>query len=372
MTKYNKLFPILLGVLLFACKQQTNQQGQVGQGAVILEKFEPADGECILFVGQDLGAIGGFEGYSDGYLDHFEIPGGFTMYTNFRPGDTSYGHVYRGLDGVKTTDNWGSGDCNMQMQIDNPKFKNSALAIGLELVNHDSATAYGVHDSLILELGKWINGLGERPVFLRIGYEFDAPDWNNYDKEHYKAAFKHIKTVYDSMGIDNIAYVWQSKGFGSTEEELAEWYPGDEHVDWCGYTHFVWGVKGGKPMIDFARKHNKPVFIAEATPMLFQGDTLPQDCFLDNPEHAKQAWETWFVDFFKVVEENPDVVKAISYINVDWPSQAMWENNPPFKHIDSRIQVSPLIKENWMKEISKEKYLKASPDLFNHLWGQKK
>ena len=52
-------------------------------------KFEPADGECLFFIGQDLGAIGGLENYSDGYCDHFDIPAGFTVYTNFSPGAES-------------------------------------------------------------------------------------------------------------------------------------------------------------------------------------------------------------------------------------------------------------------------------------------
>ena len=32
-------------------------------------KFEPEDGKCLLFVGQDMDAIGGLKAYSDGYCD---------------------------------------------------------------------------------------------------------------------------------------------------------------------------------------------------------------------------------------------------------------------------------------------------------------
>lgn len=359
------VYVIMFTLIITSC----NQISVNNLNSASREKFEPEDGKCILFIGQDMGAIGGLDDYNDGYFDHFDIPGGFTMYTNFRPGDESFGHTHKGLDGVRTTDNWGSGDCNMQMQLDDPDFKNCVLAIGLELVNHDSLTAVGEHDSLIIELGKWIQGLGERPVFLRIGYEFDAPDWNNYNPTHYKNAFRRIRTMYDSIGIENIAYVWQSKGWGTTEEEFEGWYPGDEYVDWCGYTHFVWGVEGGKPMIDFARKRGKPVFIAEATPMIFIENTDPTDCFLDNPEQATHAWNSWFEPFFKVIHENPDVVKAISYISVDWPSQTMWENNSPFKFIDSRLHINDSIKQAWIEEMNKETYVKASDDLFDKLWG---
>lgn len=360
------LLSSLLAIFIIACKSPLENSQHTERA-----KFEPADGEVLLFIGQDLGALGGLEDYNDGYFDHFQTPGGFTMYTNFRPGDESYGHSYKGLDGLKTTDDWGSGKCNMQMQIEDPDFANSALAIGLELVNHDSATAYGVHDSMIVELANWVKNLGSRPVFLRIGYEFDAPDWNHYDYEHYKKAFRRVKTMFDSIGVENYVSVWQSKGFGSDTTELLKYYPGDEYVDWFSYTHFVWGVEGGQPMVDLARRYGKPVLIGEATPMVFQGDTLPQDCFLDNHKQAMHAWESYFMPFFKMIDDNPDVIKAISYISVDWPTQKMWENNSPFKYVDSRLHVNDSIKARWNRITGQDKYLKASPELFDYLWGKK-
>jgi hypothetical protein len=363
------MFLIVAGIF-FTCNDHKDKTQT--QTDTIRAKFEPEDGKCILFIGQDLGAIGGLEDYNDGYADHFDLPGGFTMYTTFMPGVESFGFTYKGLDGVTTTDNWGSGDCNMQMQIDDPNFKDMALAIGLQFVDHDSLTAVGAHDDLIIKLGEWIKTLDNRPVFLRIGYEFDAPDWNHYDSVYFKQVFRRVRSMFDSLEVKNVAYVWQSKGWGTTEDEFNAWYPGDDYVDWCGYTHFVWGVEGGKPMIDFARKHNKPVFIAEATPMIFQGDTLPQECFLTDTAQANHAWESWFIPFFNTIHENQDVVKAISYINVNWPSQAMWENSIPFKYIDSRLQVNPEIKQRWIEEVSKDLYLKASPTLFNYLWGEEK
>lgn len=330
-------------------------------------KYEPEDGEVILFIGQDLEAIGGLEKYNNGYMDHFKTPGGFTMYTNFRTGDESYGHTYRGLDGVTTTDNWGSGDCNMQMQINDPDFDNMALAIGLELVKHDSLVALGEHDDMIIELAQWVKGLGKRPVFLRIGYEFDGFSWNFYKPENYVPAFRRVKDVFDSLQVENYATVWQSKGAGADSATIARFYPGDEYVDWCGYSHFAGAAEGAQVMIDFARAKGKPVFIAEATPMLTQADTLTIDCFLGNPDHAEQAWSQYFIPFFEKIDQNPDVVKAISYINIDWYNQAMWENNPPFKHVDSRLQESEMIRTKWNKIVGTKQYLHASDTLFTYL-----
>ena len=366
----------LSAILIFACNNTDNNQNNEEQSDTTAQtkraKFEPEDGKVLLFIGQDLGAVGGLEKYSDGYFDHFETPGGFTMYTKIRPGDTVFGFVCSGLSGLTTTDNWGSGDCNMQMQIDDPDFANCALAIGLELVNNDSLVAVGAHDSLVVALGKWIKGLGTRPVFLRIGYEFDGHDWNHYNREHYIASFKRIKDKYDEMGINNIAYVWQSTGWGSDLEELERWYPGDEYVDWVGYSFFA-RYEEALPMHEFSKKHKKPLFIAEATPTIgtdkIKTEGLTKKTWLGVPEEAEEAWEKWFVPFFKTINENTEV-KAISYINCNWQSQPMWEVNPTFKGIDSRLNLNEDIKKKWDKEISKDKYLKASPELFDYLWGK--
>lgn len=325
-------------------------------------RFEPSDGEVLLFVGQELEAIGGLERYNDGYMDHFEAPAGFTMYTNIQP-------MGKGLQGVHQTDNWGDGDSNMMLQLNDPDFENMALAIGLSMVGSAGKVARGELDNGIKILGGFIKSLGKRPVFLRIGYEFSG-EWNGYNREDYLTAFRRIVTQFRAMEVENVAFVWQSKGFGLNQEQLESWYPGDEYVDWFGFSFFNnWREV---QMIEFARKKSKPVFIAEATPTITNPDagqpgyTLETD--LDNPQQAQKAWEEWFLPFFDTINQNPDVVKAVSYINANWRIRPMWQTNPTFKNIDARLQQSPFITKMWNAEISKNKFLKADSGLFKTLW----
>ena len=331
-------------------------------------KFEPEDGKCILFVGQELEAIGGLEKWNDGYLDHFDTPGGFTMYTKIRPGDEEFGFTYSGLAGIHTTDDWGDSPSNMSLQLADEDFKNMALSIGLELVNHEKEVANGALDSLVVALGKWIKSLGERPVFLRIGYEFSGL-WNHYNREDYIASFRKIRKLYDKMGIENVAYVWQSHGSDEPMELLESWYPGDEYVDWCGYSFFAsWDQAN---MIEFARKKGKPVFIAEATPTITdpkeKGTGKTKETILSNAEQAQEAWDKWFIPFFNTIHENPDIVKAVSYINCHWKSHRMWFNNPTFQNVDARLHINEDIAKKWRVETNKDTYLKASPNLFSIL-----
>ncbi len=328
-----------------ATEQTTTEQST-------LAKYEPADGKCILFVGQDIGATGGGDTVK-GYVDYYDVPAGITIYTNIRPGDTSYGYTYNGLDGLISNADWGAGDCYADKLFSQERFKDCAVAIGLELVNHEQKVASGEHDSYIYSLGNWIRQSG-RPVFLRIGYEFDGHPWNHYEADAYVAAFRRIRDIFTAEGIDNVTYVWQSKGAGSTDEDLKNYYPGDEYVDWCAYSQFA----GGRcqKMIDLAREKGKPVLIAEATPMFRDAKSVQ----LDDPKDAEKAWNGWFADLFATINENPDVVKGVSYINCEWNSQKMWNSgNGIFGQIDARLQGSDEISAAWKEIIAGENFVKV-------------
>ena len=327
-----------------------------------LAKFEPEDGKILFFIGQDLEAVGGLKKYSDGYCDYFDMPAGITFYSNLSPGDESFGYYNKGNDGLKTKGNWGAGDSCGDYYLNNEKFNNALFSIGLSIVNHEKAIAKGKHDQLIIELAEWLKST-KRPVFLRIGYEFDGWDWNHYNRKHYLKSWQRIHAIFKDLKVNNVAFVWQSKGTGTNQDTLEEWYPGDELVDWCGYSYF------GNPdteMLTFARKHNKPVFIAEATPVR-EDDGLYFNSQLTHPDIAKKLWEEWFTPFFKTINDNSDVIKAFSYINVNWPSQPMWINNPTFQKVDSRIQMSDDVTTKWKDELAKPQYIKSSTTLFEDL-----
>ncbi|WP_430966524.1 glycoside hydrolase family 26 protein [Spongiimicrobium sp. 2-473A-2-J] len=365
-------------VLALSCGQK--KEGQHALEASVegmplvqnLAKFEPKDGEVLLFVGQELEAVGGLEAYNDGYLDHFERPAGWTTYTNINPGEESFGRVQEGLDGLFDTHDWGDNDYNATLQLQDEDFKDMALAIGLQFVNHEEKVADGTHDAYIDMLGKFLLSLGRRPVFLRIAYEFDGDPWNHYDRESTIKAYKRMVDRLRAMGVTNTAYVWQSTGFISGQEHLEGWYPGDDYVDWLGVSFFNrWKEI---EMFEFARKKGKPVFIAEATPTIsdYGGKLygLTKETQLGDPVQAQEAWDKWFVPFFKAIDENPDVVKAVHYINCHWDSHPMWKANPTFKGIDARLHLNDTIAKRWREITSQPRFIKSSPGLYDKLYNE--
>ena len=365
-------FIILFLVHTNSCSEKKSESAfdaQVNSDREI-SKFEPPGDQCLVFVGQELDAIGGVSDWENGYMDHFRKPAGFTMYTDLMPGSESFGFIHKGLDGLQTTDDWGDGPSNMSLQLQHDNFKHLLLAIGLDMKDgHESKVASGMHDELINRLGLFIKDLGPRPVFLRIGYEFDGHGWNNYDPESYVKAFRRIKDMFDDLGVKNVAYVWQSKGRGVTQEDLQKYYPGDEYVDWTGFSFFA-PDNENHPMIQFSRTKGKPIFIAEATPVIVPTDSdKAQALDFNDPTQSKLAWESWFIPFFRTIDNNRDVIKAFSYINCHWKSHEMWDEVNYFNKLDVRIQLDEELSKQWMDKLSEDTYLEGSEGLFEQLWG---
>ncbi|NME70640.1 glycoside hydrolase family 26 protein [Flammeovirga aprica] len=299
-------------------------------------KFIPSNGEKLLIIGQDLGAVGGLSSYTDGYIDAFDYyPSGVTTYTNIV-----------NLQGLSSKTNYGAGDVNAQKYLDESKFSNTTIAIGLYLVGEERNVINGNRDYNIRKLAKWIKN-SNRPVYLRIGYEFDGPH-NNYNPSNYIKMYQHIVDVFDEERVLNCDFVWQSDGV-HTVNTLNSYYPGDEYVDWMAFSYFAQGA--GNSLINFAKDKGKPVMIAEATPMGFDLEATRED-----------VWSKWFTPLFDLIDKNEEI-KALAYINVDWNAQPMWKDSG-INWGDSRIQANTSVFNNWKTETDDGTWLKSSSELF--------
>ncbi|MEM9361051.1 MAG: glycosyl hydrolase [Bacteroidota bacterium] len=367
----NILYFLFLFPIICLAQKEGVKEPTASNSTKTLAKFEPENG-VLLFVGQELEAVGGLENYTDGYLNHFPKPAGWTTYTSISPGEYSFGLRFQGLDGLWEMANWGDSDYNAHLQHLDSDYSNMIMAIGLSFINHEQKVADGTHDKYIDRLANFLLSIDNRPVFLRIAYEFDGDPWNHYDRKSTVKAYRRIVDKLRERGINNVAYVWQSTGYISNQEQLEGWYPGDDYVDWCGVSFFNrWKEI---EMFEFARKKGKPVFIAEATPTIFDyGGKLygtTKETQLGNPEQAEEAWQKWFLPFFDAIEKNSDVVKAVHYINCHWDSHPMWEENPTFKGIDARLHLSDSIGKRWLERTSKAPFILSSENLYEEIRGK--
>lgn len=298
-----------------------------GGSACATAKFEPPAGRILLIGGQNL------EDIQATIEASHQIPGGVMSYTSLAQ-----------AEGTETAYKAGDGTQHAQKLVE--LYPQSALQIGLWMVGDCGRIASGDLDSAIDRLGEWIRKTN-RPVYLRVGYEFDGPH-NHYPPKDYVKAYQRLVDRFRKNGITNVAFVWHSYG-SVASKDISPWYPGDSYVDWVGLSYFNQPQGYMKPVVEFAKLHQKPLMIGEASPWVMQ------------TKYAN-SWNLWFKPLFKFARENN--VKAISYISCDWNSMAQFAGQ---KWGDTRLQTSPEILKQWLSETSQATYLKASPELFKTL-----
>ncbi|GLS24935.1 glycosyl hydrolase [Marinibactrum halimedae] len=384
-----KLFgaALLSAALLSGCASQGTQP--VAES----DESKAITGEpVLLFLGQDTYTI-------DEY--HRTVPEdeleGVTLYTGVFQQATN-----ENFPGVYTPAHWDSGIIDFQKTLSD--FPSAALAIGLAFtdkpVDQDRIAkeiAEGKFDEPITRFAQTLRD-HQQPVYLRIGHEFDGP-WNQYHPASYKAAFRHIHDLLEQAGATNVKTVWHSatwpdKSLGGERasdydhqrpEMLNDWYPGDDVVDVVGVSVFyrdltVWTYtppdtpqRAQDQLLDFARAHHKPVMISEAAPQGYRIAELSRSPIMKNEPvsiSAEALWNEWYQPFFDFIDDNRDVITSVAYINTHWDSQFMWHCIPGGQagqpHCpsgfwgDSRVQVNPLIRERWLKEVlNPKKYLQA-------------
>jgi hypothetical protein len=228
------------------------------------------------------------------------------------------------------------------------KYHKAALQIGLYLGNSIDDAASGKLDANMDKLGDWIKS-ANRPIYLRVGYEFDFPE-NKYTPATYVKAFRRLRDRLDQRGVTNVAYVWHSYA-GPESAKLRDWYPGDEYVDCVAVSFFSTKQSNLETVAKFAREHGKPLMIAESCP---RG--------IDMPTKGPEALNTWFRPMFAYATRNN--VKAICYINRDWEASSHWRGKG---WGNSMIATNEAVKAAWLREVGAKRYLKGSDELFKLL-----
>lgn len=354
------------------------------------QKYLPPDGQTLLIIGQDLESISGYVDDGD-----FPTPGGTTAYISLYDCANPdayfpFGGLGEHLDGTAAPDiDWGSGPLNAHNCAFG--FPNSTLAIGLYMTeeffpNGLNLIASGSYDAEIKRLADFIAST-QIPVYLRIGYEFDGK-WNiGYENSsNFKSAYKHIVDVIRPIA-PNCEMVLQActspvddilEGY---HENIEDWYPGDEYVDWLGYSWFLNRQEQfdlTDEVIALARKQGKPVMVCESAPQGYDIANLQRkniNTMLDGvsgtgavAKTPQEIWDEWYEPYFTYIHDHADVVRAVAYINCNWDAQAKWAD--PYNEGywgDTRVQANETIKQLWLGEIESDFWLHGSDSLFSLL-----
>lgn len=217
-----------------------------------------------------------------------------------------------------------------------------SLNQGAATLHYDAAVASGSMDKQLADLCTGLKSL-DRPVFLRIGYEFNAP-WNGYAPDTYIAAFRHIATTLRACQANAVALVWDFAPAGGHNDYMS-FYPGDDFVDWWAINLFDAPDLTGPTTIHFlndAAAHRFPVMIGESTPRGIPVTT------------GAQAIHDWYQPYFDLIHRFPQI-KAFSYINWDWRIYPQWSTWG-----DARIQDNPAVQSFYLHELNDPIYQPAA------------
>ncbi|NVI87044.1 hypothetical protein HUX53_07125 [Actinomadura sp. BRA 177] len=129
----------------------------------------------------------------------------------------------------------------------------------------------GEYDDLIAKRARAVKDLG-KPVFLRWSRDMDRSSAGKrvHSPADYIAAWKHLREIFKEQQVDNVAWVWcpTARGFGGPD--AGSYYPGDDQVDWIcadaqpgGDYDYRDLSESVKLFMEWARKHKKPIMIAE-------------------------------------------------------------------------------------------------------------
>ena len=338
-----KITYFFLGYTLFLI----NPIGIFGQCA----KYEPPDGNILLVVGQDLNATGKSI-YGTGYSDDVQLgavpPAGVTTYSST---SLAVGQ------GITSMIDYGAGPLYADLYTKTSYYNNTAIVVGLYMVNDLNNVTSGARDANLDALGNWIKSVSPRPVFLRIGYEFDYQ--YGCCSSQYIQAWQYIVNRFRTiLNVTNVAFVWQASSGSGGQSYLLQWYPGDSYVDWMAYSHFFYNSGTlSQSLLDLARLKRKPVMIAEST---------PQGYYLNTSSGALNAWTNYFAPLFTHLNTNLDIIKAFCYINQDWDAQSQWAGQG---WGDSKIQDNGdgQIKTNWLTATNQSYFVHGTSTLFNML-----
>jgi hypothetical protein len=299
-------------------------------------------GKTVLFVGQDVASV-------EAYATSVAEPRGIVSYTSIQ-----------GLEGLDSAADTGGGEMHLSKLHD--EFPAAPIALGLYLVGALEGMNAGDYDAQLDALATTLAGYSV-PVLLRVGYEFDGP-WNHYDPEQYRKAFLRVRE-HVVGGAENVQLVWQaavSCGGAFGGHSLLDWYPGDDAVDFVAASYFAQSACQFSPvkqLVRLARDHQKPFMIAEAAPQGYDltAGTYSLDGHARAPKSAAAIDSEWYAPYFAFIADNLDVVRASTYIDADWDSQAMW--GAPYQNGyfgDSRVQANDALLRRWQAYLAAEQF----------------
>ena len=309
-------------------------------------QFDPGPGKTVLLIGQNV-----WDEY-DEYSNVFGAPAGASHY------GSAFSGTVRGGIGSNT-------DQNNQFLLNtvNAVYPDSYSLIAVNIKDNPAEGGFnsvvdalnGMASGLLdAEIDSFSNTMASQPnrkFIMRIGYEVSTSVFGSSDA--YKNAFNYMANrIRNVNGVSNVDFLFHPIHFVSDIEAL---YPGDEFVDFIGFSIFNSAVCMPLPnqtfcspgdrinpsLVDalaWVQNRNKPFMIPESAPR-------------PPAVHTAAGFNEYLARLFELIDTYDP--KFVSYINTDWPPQG-WPSN---LWGDSRLNIFPGVENNWRNLINDSRFI---------------
>jgi len=175
-----------------------------------------------------------------------------------------------------------------------------------------------------------------KPLFLRFAHEMNGNwyPWTGYSNgsneaaaEKYKTAWKRIYSTFESVGANNVTWVWCPMNYGYTTEAWnnhEKYYPGDNYVDWVAFDGYANSDKASETATSDAVYigiyatlistifSNKPIMIGETARGTVDATNKP----------------LWITDAFYKIKNNYPKIKLYVWFNMNKESGWRVDTSP--------------------------------------------
>ncbi|MET8911528.1 glycosyl hydrolase [Micromonospora sp. NPDC004551] len=212
-----------------------------------------------------------------------------------------------------------------------------------------SRIADGEFDDYLRSWAEGVKSLGY-PVAIRFAHEMNG-DWypwcekaNGNRPGEYVEAWRHVHDLFERAGATNVSWVWSPNArWSKTTGNLAEFYPGDDYVDWVGATGYYgtgawseyWSFDAifGPTLAEIRTFSRRPLVVTET-----------------GASDAGGRKAEWIRETFRTLPKHRDIIGLI-WFEVD-------------KELDWRIVSSPAASTAFARSVAAPRYdVRWSPDL---------
>ena len=212
----------------------------------------------------------------------------------------------------------------------------------------------GEHDDTIDNWANRIAELENQMVMLRWGHEMNG-DWYGWSgfqnggsmtdgfgdptladgPERFVAAYHYIHDRFAAIGADNVLWVWcPNAPISVMTDELGQWndaanyYPGDEYVDWLCLDGYNWGTSAFGQAFNSSWQSFDQIFAESYRQMQAINDEKPMIIgeFASTEEGGDKA--AWIIDTYQTIAEDYPQIRAVTWFHIN-------------KETDWRIDSSP-------------------------------